>query len=1464
MMKLYFSALLFCALFLYGQKPIAKFTTHLSGSSIAFNDASSGSPQTYFWEFPNGSPSTSNISNPLILFSGTAPYQAQLTVSNTNGSSTLIKTISNSSGNVVDLSTGRNDDGSLMSATASVSDNDWSVTDASNITTIPVTRITYSGWSYALLGTDPPNSVWITHGPQTGYFDYKSKTFTIPAGITDAKLNLRSLSFVRNWTSLVKINDDNTTTATQITATSWMSDGAKGWLNSRSPEVINYPIAPGTYYIKVQLYTNNGSVRGSVDVNANVQYGAGLKASNNISFSTPSSSFCKGVLSPFSAIVEEESLPVASYNWVFKKGNDSVLATGQSPNVTFANEGLYSAKLKVTFSDGSFSSLTVEDYLNVINCKDYSLAPNSYIFDINKGIAENKEGIIIPVAKAYEMWRKNEYFKNSNNTYSPIPEGLQSADVFWEDVPGLIEKIDLVTGVAADSTKLKVSLDRTKGKGNAVVSFKVNGNIYWSWHIWITDDPTEGVTYAQGFETDLNNNTFSPQYMDRNLGATNSKFLGNDWNKSGGLQYQWGRKDPIPPLEYKDGSFYEVIGSAGALRHAGAINILNSSPIKMIIRGIGTGNFTGSNFINDNIKYTVTHPVDYIVHTENTATWFSNQQYKIPNNNVSLIESWDLWSDNRKGKYNSVNSNDPAISSDSKSYEVKSTFDPCPNGWRIPSNYTSAGVNNNLSPYGRKNSGVNDDNTPSSTFYPDSSNTNLDGIRVYPGLGIDFSGSTKDRNMGIMPLPGNYEYYAASGKAIYQDQGADGALITATYGTVDNGGAAGIRSFLITSDPGQPDTTTGRNTIHINETFPTSGSGAVRCMRDPNYITANYDFATQYFADSKNIDIANYKTWSKDPNSYIAITYTANVSDRIIDINLRKAYAMQRLYLDENNEMPSGTIKTASIQWTSNTNLINHYEIIEGGESGTILRVSLNPNQTGNAVLAFHLGNNGVWGASTPDKIMWSWHIWAPQSDITENTYTTESTANGGVLTVSNPNFVNPTKSGTSPLTTTFMDRNLGAVTSFPNADGFGGTAIANDTNIRNSGGLHYQWGRKDPIPTFFTPGGVAASPVYKQIGYANAIITYGSAINDSDYTLNSTTEYSNYSTAGNVQINDPRQERNRKIIKYSVEHPFAFMYHNRSGNELNFLDGGTYQTKTLQIKDWISPTGEVGNAADRWGHAAEKSVYDPCPEGWRVPDVMLTSMVSGFDKGTSPWFYNNYKINGSKAEYGFSQAYPFSLKASKTNNNSSTEKLYPGKFVKKFTAPATIVGWEFNFDGSLFNIGNFPNTGIRGRLGGNDWVDRFDTVTPNYKWASAVWTASLGDFYTGYGIAMQMDGYSTNGELLTGMGHYPQAGIGVRCAKDTPRYIIGDILPNQHIAIPMKRMINTLSEILLFPNPTSNEVFVNKKVSSFKLYDMSGKMLQQQEQRQTIDMSKLPDGEYIIVLTTQQGEIVSKKIIKK
>ena len=111
---------------------------------------------------------------------------------------------------------------------------------------------------------------------------------------------------------------------------------------------------------------------------------------------------------------------------------------------------------------------------------------------------------------------------------------VASAAVLWESfgtsttpsVGSLIKSVSYqngtITYTAADTFK----------EGNAVIAAKdAAGNILWSWHIWLTDQP-EGQVYYNGAGT----------MMDRNLGATSA--TPGDVGALG-LLYQWGRKDPF-------------------------------------------------------------------------------------------------------------------------------------------------------------------------------------------------------------------------------------------------------------------------------------------------------------------------------------------------------------------------------------------------------------------------------------------------------------------------------------------------------------------------------------------------------------------------------------------------------------------------------------------------------------------------------------------------------------------------------------------------------------------------------------------------------------------------------------------------------------------------------------------------------------------------------------------------------
>lgn len=74
MMKFYTITMVFFALFLYGQKPVSKFSASSasSGSNITvnYNNESTASPTSYSWEFSGGTPSTSTSASPAVSYSG--------------------------------------------------------------------------------------------------------------------------------------------------------------------------------------------------------------------------------------------------------------------------------------------------------------------------------------------------------------------------------------------------------------------------------------------------------------------------------------------------------------------------------------------------------------------------------------------------------------------------------------------------------------------------------------------------------------------------------------------------------------------------------------------------------------------------------------------------------------------------------------------------------------------------------------------------------------------------------------------------------------------------------------------------------------------------------------------------------------------------------------------------------------------------------------------------------------------------------------------------------------------------------------------------------------------------------------------------------------------------------------------------------------------------------------------------
>ncbi|MBQ5727152.1 MAG: hypothetical protein IIV58_06800 [Alistipes sp.] len=167
--------------------------------------------------------------------------------------------------------------------------------------------------------------------------------------------------------------------------------------------------------------------------------------------------------------------------------------------------------------------------------------------------------------------------------------------------------------------------------GNAVVAaYDNNDKIIWSWHIWATDG-------------DINDNAITASngvvFMDRNLGAYSNPNGSTDADEifnGYGMYYQWGRKDPFyRPYDYAfkgntDKTVYSATNTTVRFKYADAEKYDEAG----------------------SMEFAIQNPTIFVRGSkDNDYDWLYNEHCN------------DLWGDKA----------------------TKSQYDPCPKGWRLPS-----------------------------------------------------------------------------------------------------------------------------------------------------------------------------------------------------------------------------------------------------------------------------------------------------------------------------------------------------------------------------------------------------------------------------------------------------------------------------------------------------------------------------------------------------------------------------------------------------------------------------------------------------------------------------------------------------------------------------------------------------------------------------------------------------------
>ena len=213
----------------------------------------------------------------------------------------------------------------------------------------------------------------------------------------------------------------------------------------------------------------------------------------------------------------------------------------------------------------------------------------------------------------------------------------------------------------------------------------------------------------------------------------------------------------------------------------------------------------------------------------------------------------------------------------------------------------------------------------------------------------------------------------------------------------------------------------------------------------------------------------------------------------------------------------------------------------------------------GNAVI-------GIFASSAANaECLWSWHIWRLNGSAPTN-----------VACVKTPSPVGASANFT------MMDRNLGAYN--------------NTSNNTNAIGLLYQWGRKDPFPG---PAGFNTTEPSNIYGSFNNGGTTGSW--SGTYSIKTSTTNATIGTEA-----------------WAVKYPTAFIIGTSANGSYDWYWGSTRNDNL-----WGTPWVAAGSVGSYNGSQGTKSIYDPCPIGYRVPPQ------DTWNKAVNGWGNNGSAFTG-------------------------------------------------------------------------------------------------------------------------------------------------------------------------------------------------------------------------------------------
>ena len=343
---------------------------------------------------------------------------------------------------------------------------------------------------------------------------------------------------------------------------------------------------------------------------------------------------------------------LAAYNQVLK---------GATPKGTAANP------YNLANPGGNGSLMNIEESANcyLISAPGYYCIPLVYGNAIKNGITNshayqtsNSGAYILQHFKDHAGQDISSPYINVQNASNPATQ----ASIVWTDQSGIIEASSL--GIADAGTnafvRFRVPQDKIKN-GNAVIAVKnASGTVMWSWHLWFVHDDALNTVTCTNFQG------HKYKFTQENLGWKYTALSGTSYTSPRKARVKV--EQTVANGGVKQFAYITITQNPGNSRRG--YNTLYQFGRKDALPGTDTtpdGSFTPNGGNNISIQDGIQHPETF--YTDGSG-WYGYIQY-------------NLWSmDNTTTGFN-----DDAV--------VKTIYDPCPAGFKMPASNAFTGFTTN-------------------------------------------------------------------------------------------------------------------------------------------------------------------------------------------------------------------------------------------------------------------------------------------------------------------------------------------------------------------------------------------------------------------------------------------------------------------------------------------------------------------------------------------------------------------------------------------------------------------------------------------------------------------------------------------------------------------------------------------------------------------------------------------------